>query len=227
MLFNPHKLLIEGFDPQSFEYIVEEKSNNAPATLYVRGPYLVAEEINRNKRRYPLDELIIEVSRYDTEMIKTNRAMGELNHPTSPEVNPERACHVITELKQDGNVFIGKSKILTSTPMGMIVRGLINEGIKLGMSSRALGQLIEEADAVNLVRKVRLVAVDCVADPSAHRAFVDGILESKQYVLRDNGELEECYDKFVSSIISLPRKDKEAYIKEAICNFIKSLNSHK
>jgi len=147
--------------------------------------------------------------------------MGELNHPSSADVDLERACHMITELSQDGNVFYGKSKVLT-TPCGQIVRSLINDGVKVGMSSRALGTL-EEGSTHNTVKNLKLVAVDCVADPSYPSAFVNGILESKQWVLADDGKYEEIYDSFEKSISKLPSKEIDKYLLERIMSFINQL----
>jgi len=223
-IITSHKLLTEQFDPESFEFILEEKNNKEQSTLFVRGPYLVANEVNKNKRRYNLDEMSKEVDRFKTEMIKTNRALGELNHPASAEINPERACHMIVEMTQDRNVFIGKSKIL-STPMGLLVRCLINDNVKLGMSSRALGKLIEEGAGVNRVEEMRLVTVDTVADPSATKAFVSGICESKSWVLNKYGEFEEVYEEFGNSLKTLPKHDVETYLKEQIADFLKKLTS--
>jgi len=138
------KLIVETpTDNNEFEYIVEEKNSNETRNFYIKGPYMMAEGVNRNKRVYSLDEMKNEVSRYTTEMIKTGRAMGELNHPSTADVDLGRACHLVTELYQDGNVFYGKSKVL-STPTGLIVRSLINDGVKVGMSTRGLGQLVSE-----------------------------------------------------------------------------------
>ena len=132
------KLIVEKPAPdEQFEYILEEKDRQSPSTLYIKGPYMMAEGKNRNNRSYPLSELTREVERYKSEMINNNRAMGELNHPTNAEVDLERACHMVTEIVQEGNIFYGKSKVL-STPCGQIVRSLINDGVKVGMSSRAL-----------------------------------------------------------------------------------------
>lgn len=206
---------------EEFEYIVEEKDRKSPSTLFIKGPYMMAEGVNRNNRLYPLHELVREVDRYKSEMIINARSLGELNHPQSAEVNPERACHMVTELHQDGNIFIGKSKVL-STPVGLVVKALINDGVKLGMSSRALGQL-EEKGGKNIVKNLRLVAIDCVADPSYPKAFVNGILESKQYVLSENGNYEELYSNFESNLHSLPKRDVESFLKESILNFLKNL----
>jgi hypothetical protein len=217
------KLIVETpSDNNDYEYIVEEKNGNEPRSFFIKGPYMMAEGANRNKRVYSLDEMKSEVNRYTTEMIKTGRAMGELNHPTTADVDLGRACHLVTELSQDGNVFYGKSKVL-STPTGMIVRSLINDGVKVGMSTRGLGQLVAESSGVNRVKDFRLVAVDCVADPSFPKAFVNGILESKQYVLNKDGSFEESYDNFERSISRLPSKNKEEYLKETILKFINNL----
>jgi len=205
-----------------FEYIEEETNKNSPSNLYIKGPYMMAEGVNRNNRLYPKDELVREVARYNEEMVVPGRAMGELNHPTSADVDLERACHMVTEITQDGNVFYGKSKVLT-TPCGQIVRALINDGVKVGMSSRTLGTL-EEGSTHNTVKNMKLVAIDCVADPSYPKAFVNGILESKQWVLADDGKYEELYDKFENSVSSLPKKDIDKFLTERILNFINKLH---
>ena len=204
-----------------FEYIEEEVDRNSPSNLYIKGPYMMAEGINRNNRLYPLDELKREASRYIEEMITPGRAMGELNHPTTADVDLERACHMVTELTQDGNVFYGKSKVLT-TPCGQIVRSLINDGVKVGMSSRALGTL-EEGSDFNTVTNMKLVAIDCVADPSYPKAFVNGILESKQWVMVGDNKYEEIYDIFEESIKTLPKKDIDAFFRNKILTFINSI----
>ena len=215
-------LVVENPDiTDEFEIFEEETNKNSPSNLYIKGPYMMAEDVNRNNRRYPLEELKREVERYNEEMVKPGRAMGELNHPTTADVDLERACHVVTELTQDGNVFYGKSKVLT-TPCGQVVRALINDGVKIGMSSRALGTL-EEGSTFNTVRNLKLVAVDCVADPSYSSAFVNGILESKQWVLADNGKYEELYDNFEKSIRTLPKKDVDVYLRERFMSFINKL----
>ena len=177
-----------------FEIIEEQTNKDSPSNLFIKGPYMMTEGVNKNKRMYPLHELEREVARYNEEMVKPGRAMGELNHPSTADVDLERACHIVTEMTQDSNVFYGKSKVL-STPCGKIVRALVNDGVKVGMSSRALGTL-EEGREHNTVKNMNLVAIDCVADPSYPEAFVNGILESKQWVLADDGKDEEIYDNF-------------------------------
>jgi len=215
------KLLVEKPDLSDFEYIVEEKNAKEPSRLYIQGPFMMASEKNRNNRIYNLEEMAEEVGRYTEEMIDKNRAMGELNHPTTAEVDLERACHIITELTQKDNIFYGKSKVL-NTPCGQIVKSLVMDGVEVGVSSRALGQVAENSDGVSLVKDMKLVAIHWVADPSFPKAFVNGILESKQWVLANDGKYEEIYDKFQNSIKNLPKKDLDGYLKEQIISFIKN-----
>ena len=217
------KLLVE--EPTfEIEPIIEEQNKNAPSTMYIQGPYLMASEKNKNGRIYSLEEMSNEVTRYTESMIKTGRALGELNHPSSVEVNPERACHLITEFKQQGNLFIGKSKIL-NTPMGCLVRTLITDGCKLGVSSRALGKLEERGDHKD-VSDLHLICVDVVHDPSAPKSFVDGILESKEWVVKCNGDICELYDSFEKKISTLPKHETEQYLKESILEFISKLKNY-
>jgi len=204
-----------------FEIIEEQTNKDSPSNLFIKGPYMMAEGVNKNKRMYPLHELEREVARYNEEMVKPGRAMGELNHPSTADVDLERACHIVTEMTQDGNVFYGKSKVL-STPCGKIVRALVNDGVKVGMSSRALGTL-EEGREHNTVKNMNLVAIDCVADPSYPKAFVNGILESKQWVLADDGKYEEIYDNFERAVSKLPKKEVEKYLLERIMTFINKI----
>ena len=219
---NAYNLLVESPNYE-LKYLVEEKNRNAPSNMFIQGPFLMADKANRNNRIYPLNQMIEEVNRYSTEIIKNNRATGELNHPTTPDVNLERACHMVTELKQDGNIFHGKSKVL-STPMGQVVRSLMMDGVKLGVSSRALGR-VDEKNGVGHVSDFRIVAIDVVADPSVPTAFVNGILESKQWVLAMDGQFEPLYEKIEKQISSLPKQNKDQYLKECIIQFINSLKS--
>lgn len=219
------RLLVETPAPEEqFEYILEEKNSKEAPKLFIQGPYMMCDSINRNQRIYERADMEREVNRYIKEMVDTKRAMGELNHPTSAEVNLERACHIVTNLKFENNFVMGKSQIL-STPMGCIVRSLINDGVKVGMSSRALGKLSEESGGINRVTDMRLVAVDCVADPSCPKAFVNGILESKQYVVNQDGSLEEVYEMFADALKSLPRKNLEDFLKEQIIGFFNMLKT--
>jgi len=218
---NAYNLLVETPNYE-LKYLVEEKNRNSPSNLFIQGPFLMADRPNRNNRIYPRNQMVEEVNRYTSEMIVNSRSTGELNHPTSPEVNLERACHMVTELKQNGDIFEGKSKIL-STPMGQIVRSLIMDGVKLGVSSRALGRVDNNKQGVGIVSDFRLVAIDVVADPSVPTAFVNGILESKKWVLAESGEFEPFYDTFEKAISKLPNKERNAYLKEQFITFINAI----
>ncbi len=218
------KLLVDQYATEDqFEYIKEETNNKSKPSYYVTGPYMMCEEVNKNKRIYDREEMHREARRYKSEMIDTKRAMGELNHPSTPDVSLERACHLVTELRNEGNVYIGKSKLL-STPCGLIVQALIDDGVKIGMSTRALGKLNEQYNGTSRVSDFRLVAIDCVADPSCPKAFVNGILESKEYVIAEDGTFEESYDRFQDKISKLPRKNVEDYLKEQIIDFFDKIS---
>jgi hypothetical protein len=217
------KLISENPDLfERFEIIEEQDNLKKGNSLYVKGPFIGCNQINKNRRLYNLDDTRDEVNRYIQEMVIPGRAMGELNHPSSADVNLERACHLVTDLYEEGDTFFGKAKVL-STPMGQILRSLINDGVKVGMSTRALGSIQEESTH-SVVKNMRLVAVDAVADPSFPKAFVNGILESKQWVVSDDGEFEEVYENFEKSIKKLPNKDMDSYLKDQILKFINSLS---
>lgn len=224
------KLLVETTDPSDFEYIIEEKNGKGPSSIYIKGPYAMAEGVNKNKRSYCPKEMAKEVARYTEQMINTKRALGELNHPTSADVDLERACHLVTELapsSDNPNVYIGKSKVL-STPSGLVVQSLIRDGCSVGMSTRSLGKLVpmEGNSDASRVQDMRLVAIDCVADPSFGEAFVNGILESKQYVLDNYGQYTEAYDNLELGLKSLPKKDVESYIKESVLVFLEQIKKN-
>ena len=176
------KLIAE--EIESVEILTEEK--NGKKSLYITGPFLQAEVVNRNKRFYPLETMVNEVSRYNSTFTDKGRALGELGHPDGPSINLDRVSHKIISLTQEGNNFIGKAQIL-STPMGKIAESLLSEGVKLGVSSRGMGS-IKNVDGVNHVGEdfMLATAADIVADPSAPDAFVDGIMEGKEWVWEGN-----------------------------------------
>jgi hypothetical protein len=211
------------------DLIVEEQGPNKERKMYFEGIFMRANEKNKNNRIYSLDEMVREVNRYDNEMIKTGRALGELNHPTSVEINPERACHIMTEFRQDGNNFYGKSKIL-KTPMGQIVQTLMMDGVKLGVSSRALGKLQENGDH-NDVQDFRLICNDVVHDPSVDTAFVEGIFEAKQYILKCDGTVcefvENTYDKLEDNLCNLSKKGdvRQEQLSNAVIQFINEMKN--
>ena len=170
------------------EYLVEEK--NGKKEYKIRGVFLQSNVKNRNGRVYPREILVREVNRYTKEFINKNRAFGELGHPDGPTVNLERVCHMVKSLIPDGDNFIGEAKIM-DTPYGKIVKGLIDEGAQLGVSSRGMGSIVTR-NGVNYVKDdfYLATAADIVADPSAPDAFVEGIMESKEWVW-ENGILKE------------------------------------
>lgn len=180
------KLITEQIEEVKF--LTED--NNGKKNHYIQGVFLQGEIKNRNGRVYPIDILEREVGRYTTENISKNRALGELGHPEGPTVNLDRASHKIESLVREGNNYIGKAKLL-DTPMGQIAKSLLDEGVSLGVSSRGVGSLREMGGA-NYVRDdyQLATAADIVADPSAPDAFVEGIMEGKEWVW-DNGLLKE------------------------------------
>ena len=183
------KLITEEID--SVEFIVE--NHNGKKQLYIEGVFLQGEIKHRNGRVYPMATLRREVGRYNENHVQKGRALGELGHPEGPTVNLDRVSHKIVSLKESGSNFVGKAKIL-STPMGKIASSLIGEGVKLGVSSRGVGSLKMTREGVNVVGDDFMLstAADIVSDPSAPDAFVEGIMEGKDWVW-DGGVLRERY----------------------------------
>ena len=181
------KLITE--EIEQVEVIVE--SRNGKKNLFIEGVFLQGEIKNRNGRMYPMQTLAREVGRYNENFVEKGRALGELGHPDGPTVNLDRVSHKIVSLKESGNNFIGKAKIL-STPMGKIASNLLGEGVKLGVSSRGVGSLSKTNEGYSVVGEdfTLATAADIVADPSAPDAFVDGIMEGKDWVW-DGGILRE------------------------------------
>ena len=179
---------------EEVKYLVEA-SENGKKHLFIEGTFLVGDKVNRNNRMYKMDTLRKEVARYNEEYIKTNRALGELGHPDTPTLNLERVSHKIVSLVEDGNTFYGKAKIL-DTPYGQIVKNFIENDVNIGVSSRALGSVIQTREGYNLVQDdLRLAtAADIVADPSAPGAFVQGIMENKEWMLVDGKFVEKDFD---------------------------------
>ena len=171
------------------QFLEEEKEGKK--NYFIEGIFLQAELKNRNNRMYPLATLQKEVAKYNENYIKSGRALGELGHPDGPSINLDRVSHKIISLKEDGNNFIGKAKLL-DTPMGRIAKDLLGEGVKLGVSSRGMGSIRKEENCNVVMDDFMLAtAADIVADPSAPDAFVDGIMEGKEWVW-DNGILKEA-----------------------------------
>ena len=192
------KLITETIE--NVEVITEGKG--ADKKLYIEGVFLQSEIKNRNGRMYPFSVLEKEVNRYNEEYVKTSRALGELGHPDGPTVNLDRVSHRITSLKSEGNNFIGRAQIM-NTPMGNIAKSLLEDGVKLGVSSRGMGSIDRREDMGVVMDDFMLAtAADIVADPSAPDAFVNGIMEGKEWAW-DNGILKETevakYKRYVDS----------------------------
>ena len=173
------KLITEQIE--DVQILSEEK--NGKKNLYIEGTFLQGEIKNRNGRMYPINTLRREVDKYNESFVKSGRALGELGHPDGPTVNLDRVSHLITSLVQEGNNFKGRARIL-DTPMGNIAKNLLGEGVKLGVSSRGIGSLQETRDGAKVVADdfMLATAADIVADPSAPDAFVNGIMEGKEWV---------------------------------------------
>ena len=176
---------------ETVEFLVENR--NGKKSMYIEGVFLQGNIKNRNGRMYPMETLRKEVGRYNENHVQSGRALGELGHPDTPTVNLDRVSHKIVSLKESGSNFIGKAKIL-GTPMGKIASSLIDEGVKLGVSSRGIGSLRPTKEGVNVVGDdfMLATAADIVADPSAPDAFVEGIMEGKDWVW-DGGILREKF----------------------------------
>ena len=201
---------------EEVKYLTEEKDGKK--SLYIEGRFLVGDEINRNNRMYKMETLRPEVERYTKEYIDTNRALGELGHPDSPTINLERVSHKIVSLTEDGNTFRGKALIM-ETPHGQIVKNFIDSGVNLGVSSRAMGSVVqcqEGSKTYNLVQDdLRLAtAADIVADPSAPGAFVEGIMENKEWLFVEGKYVEVDIDHAKKQI----RKATPQQIEEVALN---------
>lgn len=208
------------------EYVFESQNIKGEQHHFLTGPMLMANSPNRNKRIYKLDEMVQEVARYDKDYIKTNRACGELNHPkNATDINPANICHMVTEMHQEGNMFYGKTKIL-STPSGTIVKQLLSDGVRLGISSRALGSLVPQADGTNLVENFHLICLDLVMEPSVGSAMLESVMESKQYIIDEGGRIVElAVDQLSKSVKKIPTAGRKEYLEEAFKKFFDSLKA--
>lgn len=195
--------------------VIKEGAENAPKNYFIEGVFMQAELKNRNGRMYPQEMLNNEIERYVKEYVDKNRAFGELGHPDGPTINLDRVSHMITGLRAEGNDFIGKAKIL-STPNGNIVKALIDEGARLGVSSRGMGSIRTEGHDVQIVQDdfYLATAADIVADPSAPDAFVNGIMEGKEWVWQNGVLREQDVHAIKTQIQKAPQKRvKEVSIK--------------
>ncbi len=208
---------------ETVEFVTEER--NGKKSLYIEGVFLQGNIKNRNGRMYPMETLAKEVNRYNESNVVTGRALGELGHPEGPTVNLDRVSHKIVSLKESGSNFIGKAKIL-DTPMGQIAKSLIGEGVKLGVSSRGIGSLKPTKEGFNVVGDdfMLATAADIVADPSAPDAFVEGIMEGKEWVWEGTTLRERLAERTKTQIERLAEQKRLEEHKIGLFNeFINSL----
>ena len=215
------KLIRENIEEVKF---LTEATENGKKNLYITGPFLVYDKPNKNNRLYTKNTLSKEVGRYNEEFVKTNRALGELGHPDTPSINLERVSHKIVSLEDNGEAFIGKAMIL-ETPYGQIVKNFIDSGVNLGVSSRGMGSLMQTKEGYNLVQDdfKLATAADIVADPSAPGAFVNGIMENKEWLFVDGRFVEADIESAKKQIRQASRKDIEQVALTLFENFIRKL----
>jgi hypothetical protein len=208
---------------ENVKYLTEA-SENGKKNLFIEGTFLVGDKINKNNRMYEMKTLRNEVSRYNEEYIKTNRALGELGHPDTPSINLERVSHKIVSLVEDGNTFYGKALIL-ETPYGQIVKNFIDNEVSIGVSSRALGSVVTTKEGYNLVQDdLRLAtAADIVADPSAPGAFVNGIMENKEWMFVEGHFVEADFDNAKRQIQRASSKQIEEVAFKLFENYLRKL----
>jgi hypothetical protein len=215
------KLIRESIEEVKY---ITEASENGKKNLYITGPFLVYDKPNKNNRMYAKNTLAKEVGRYNEEFVKTNRALGELGHPDTPSLNLERVSHKIISLEDNGECYIGKAMIL-ETPYGQIVKNFIDSGVNLGVSSRGMGSLVQTKEGYNMVQDdFRLAtAADIVADPSAPGAFVNGIMENKEWLFVEGRFVEMDIDSAKKQIRQASRKEIEQVAFNLFENFIRKL----
>ncbi len=215
------KLITERIEEVQY---ITEATENGKKNLYITGPFLVYDKPNKNNRLYTKDILSKEVGRYNEEFVRTNRALGELGHPDTPSINLERVSHKIVSLEDNGEAFIGKAMIL-ETPYGQIVKNFIDSGVNLGVSSRGMGSLTQTKEGYNLVQDdfKLATAADIVADPSAPGAFVNGIMENKEWLFVDGRFIEADIESAKKQIRQASRKDIEQVALTLFENFIRKL----
>ena len=217
------KLITEMIE-SDVEFITEAKEDGGK-NYFIEGVFMQGDLKNRNGRVYPMKTLINEVNRYNKEYVEQNRAYGELGHPQGPTINLERVSHMIKELKQDGTNIMGRAKIMTETPMGRIVKNLMDEGAKLGVSSRGMGTLRQTGGANQVQSDFQLAtAADIVADPSAPNAFVEGVMEGVDWIQDVSGNWVSQYiEETQKEIHKVSKEDLQEAKFRAFTKFLKQL----
>jgi hypothetical protein len=208
---------------ENVKYITEA-TESGKKNLFIEGTFLVGDTVNRNNRMYKMETLRNEVNRYNEEYIKTNRALGELGHPDTPSINLERVSHKIVSLAEDGNTFYGKALIL-ETPYGQIVKNFLENDVSVGVSSRALGSVMQTKEGYNLVQDdLKLAtAADIVADPSAPGAFVNGIMENKEWMFVEGKFVEADFDNAKKQIQRASSRQIEEVALKLFENYLRKL----
>jgi hypothetical protein len=219
------KFLVEN-NTDGIDYLIEEQNRESTdRKVYITGPFMMAEEKNQNGRIYRIDEMRKEVERYTEKMIRQNRSIGEMNHPQSTEVNPVNACHRVVELKMNGNYVMGKSLVL-STPMGSLLKSLIVDNVKLGISSRALGK-INETTKGKEVEDFHLICLDVVHEPSVQKAMLESVMESREWVVSEDGSIVECvgraYEQLDKGLANIPKRETDLFLREQLLSFIQKI----
>jgi hypothetical protein len=209
---------------EELEVFEIDEDSTGKKSLYLEGVFLQAETVNKNKRTYPREILEREVKRYNKDYIKESRAFGELGHPEGPTINLERVSHMITSLRRSGNDWIGKAKVMRETPYGKIVESILKEGAKLGVSSRGMGSLEEQKDGTKVVKDdfFLATAADIVADPSAPNAFVNGIMEGREWVW-NNGLIQEGEIARMKKVLDVPKQERELKALQVFEDFLSKL----
>lgn len=219
------KLLIDGFEYSNTSELpvksVISESISKNKKYYIQGIFAQSEKQNRNGRNYPKRVMENAIKEYQ-QIIDSKRSLGEMKHPSSPQVDIERASHIIESLKWEGNDVIGKARILTNLPMGMIAKGLIDEGVQFGVSTRGLGSLIEK-NGVNIVQPDFIIsAIDIVGDPSGPDCWVEGLMENAEWIYQD-GRFEQIADQSKSIIKRASSMNLEEAKLVAFQNFLKNI----
>lgn len=209
---------------EEIKFVKESADEATSKNYYIEGVFMQSEIKNRNGRMYPQEMLQKEIDRYIKEYVEKKRAFGELGHPDGPTINLDRVSHMITELRADGNNFYGRAKIL-DTPNGKIVKALIDEGASLGVSSRGMGSIRTESQDIQIVQDdfYLATAADIVADPSAPDAFVNGIMEGKEWVWQNGILREREINEFKKEIVSAPKKRVKEVSINAFEKFLRRL----
>ena len=201
---------------------IKENVGNGDRNYFIEGIFMQADQKNRNGRIYPQPILVKECKRYINEYVDKGRALGELNHPTGPTVNLDRVSHIVKELYEDGKNVYGKAKVL-DTPMGKIVKNLIDEGAQLGVSTRGMGSLKSKNGYQEVQEDFMLAAIDIVADPSAPNAFVNGIMEGREWMLDNGMWTVKEYEQAKKIIKTSSKRNLNENVLKVFKNYFKNL----